>query len=374
MTQPAKILVIDDEPMLCETIADYLGDNGYQTLTARDGEQGLTLFKAEKPDAILVDLNMPKIDGFGVLKEVSHASPNTPVIVVSGIGIIQEGIRAVRLGAWDFITKPIDDLDVIAHSLKKALERARLIKENNNYREHLENLVSERTSELEEEIARRKETEERIKTSLKEKEVLLKEIHHRVKNNLQVITSLLRLQAGKVDDEKSQQAFSESQHRIFSMALVHEELYKSPDLSSIDFNSYLHKLVPQMIHSMGHGRQTDYDIKTKNAYISIEAAIPCGLILNELISNAIKHGSPESDNCRLDILVEKENDKITVNVRDNGRGLPPGFDFEENPSLGTQLVSGLTKQLKGSVNHSNEEGANIRITFQDKPQENGTFL
>lgn len=374
MTEPARILVIDDEPMLCETIADYLEDNGYTTLTARDGEQGLTLFREQSPEAILVDLNMPKVDGFGVLEEVTKEAPNTPVIVVSGIGIIQEGIRAVRLGAWDFITKPIDDLDVIAHSLKKNLERSRLIEENNNYREHLEKLVQERTRELEDEILRRKSIEEKIKASLKEKEVLLKEIHHRVKNNLQVITSLIRLQAGKVEDKKSQQAFSESQHRILSMALVHEELYKSPDLSSIDFNSYLHKLVPQMIHALSCGRQTDYDITTRDAFISIEAAIPCGLILNELVSNAIRHGGSETGTSMLAIHVEKTDDEITVNIRDNGKGLPSDFDFEENPTLGTQLVSGLAKQLKGSISHFNDKGANILINFRDKPQDNTAFL
>ncbi len=111
------ILVIDDEAFVRETISDYLTDSGFNIIGAGDGAEGLELFRKENPDAVLVDLNMPKIDGFEVLKSVKAESPDTPIIVVSGAGLIQDAIRAVRLGAWDFVTKPIVDLNILEHAL-----------------------------------------------------------------------------------------------------------------------------------------------------------------------------------------------------------------------------------------------------------------
>lgn len=132
------ILVIDDEAFVRETISDYLSDSGFEILGAGDGQEGLEIFRKNDPDAVLVDLNMPKVDGFEVLKAISAESPDTPIIVVSGAGLIQDAIKAVRLGAWDFVTKPIVDLNILEHALGQGLERAFLIKENRRYKEHLE--------------------------------------------------------------------------------------------------------------------------------------------------------------------------------------------------------------------------------------------
>ena len=156
------LLVIDDEDFVRETICDYLSDSGFNTIDARDGQEGIEIFQREKPDAVLVDLNMPKVDGFGVLEHVKSESPDTPIIVVSGAGLIQDAIKAVRLGAWDFVTKPIVDLNILEHALGQGLERASLIKENRRYKEHLEAEVERRTKDLRHEIKVRREAQDAL--------------------------------------------------------------------------------------------------------------------------------------------------------------------------------------------------------------------
>ncbi len=144
-----SVLCIDDEEMIRWTIGDYLEDSGYNVFKAEDGKAGLKMFYKTKPDIILVDLMMPEVDGFEVLSKVKEVSPETPVIVISGTGVIQDVIEAIRRGAWDYLTKPIQDLAVLEHVLNKALEKASLIRENENYRKVLEEKVRERTLALE---------------------------------------------------------------------------------------------------------------------------------------------------------------------------------------------------------------------------------
>ncbi len=145
-----RILVIDDEEMLRHLIRDYLEDNDYTVMTAGDGEEGLDVFRQERPDAVFVDLNMPKVDGFQVLDVVNTEAPETPIVVISGIGVVGEAVRAVRKGAWDFITKPFEDLDILKYTLEKVMERALLIRENREYKEALEEKVRRRTFQLQE--------------------------------------------------------------------------------------------------------------------------------------------------------------------------------------------------------------------------------
>ena len=143
-----KILIIDDEPMLRQTFGDYLEDYDYEVVLAQDGQEGLNIFQSEKPDAVLVDLNMPKIDGFKVLEVIIEKTSEIPVIVISGVGVMKEAIRAVRLGAWDFIAKPVDDLEIISQTLDKVFAKVQLIRENREYKETLEEKVKHRTKQL----------------------------------------------------------------------------------------------------------------------------------------------------------------------------------------------------------------------------------
>ena len=144
-----SILVIEDEAVLRESMADYLEDRNFRVLTAENGRVGLEIFEREHPDLVLTDLRMPEVDGLEVLRRTGEISPETPLIVVSGTGRIGDSIQALRLGAWDYILKPIEDMSIISLAVEKALERARLRQENRRYQENLETLVGERTEELE---------------------------------------------------------------------------------------------------------------------------------------------------------------------------------------------------------------------------------
>jgi PAS domain S-box-containing protein len=204
----------------------------------------------------------------------------------------------------------------------------------------------------------RKRAEAQIKSQLLEKDVLLKEVHHRVKNNMQVISSLLNLQSRHVKDPHVLEMFKESQRRIRSMALIHERLYQSSDLSRIEFSQYLRNLATHLFHS--------YQADTQEVLLNINTAIPCGLIVNELVSNALKHGFPEGRSGELDIdLRHVEGDGYVLQVKDDGVGFPEGLDFRKTETLGMQIVSTLVSQIDASIDLVRDKGTEFTIHFQE---------
>ncbi|MBN2227444.1 MAG: HAMP domain-containing protein [candidate division Zixibacteria bacterium] len=226
--------------------------------------------------------------------------------------------------------------------------------------------LTEWTQQLQVELVERKRVEDRITKSLREKEVLLKEIHHRVKNNLQVISSLLNLQSRCILDPKALEMFTESQHRVRSMALIHEKLYQSQDLSLIDFSEYTRNLTTYLTRSyaVDSGR-INLHVDVKDIYLGIDTAVPCGLILNELVSNSLKHAFATGEKGEIAIkLRHKENGTMQLTVSDNGRGMPENLDFHNTESLGMQLVTTLTSQLKGTIVLDRSGGTTFRLTFE----------
>jgi PAS domain S-box-containing protein len=216
-------------------------------------------------------------------------------------------------------------------------------------------------------ITDRRQAEERLKASLREKEVLLKEIHHRVKNNLQVTSSLLKLQSASIQDRQAREMFAESQNRIRSMALVHEKLYQSSDLSRIDFADYVRSLAALLFRSFSIDRShIQLQVEAEELSFSIDTAIPCGLIVNELLSNCLKHAFPEEQEGQIQIGVHAEaGGRYTLLVRDNGVGLPAHITLEETGTLGLQLVRTLADQLRGSVEIRRGAGTEFRIHFEE---------
>ncbi|MEI7811987.1 MAG: PAS domain S-box protein [Ignavibacteria bacterium] len=211
-----------------------------------------------------------------------------------------------------------------------------------------------------------KNREEQINNSLKEKETLLKEIHHRVKNNLQVISSLLSLQSEYVKDETALALFTDSRNRVKSMALIHERLYQSHDLSKIDFGEYIRELSGFLSRSyIIESNNVQINIICEDVYLTIDSAIPCGLILNELISNALKYAFPSRRNGNISVIFKehpKDNDYL-LTIKDDGIGFPEGLDFTETATLGLQLVNNLVDQLCGTITLSWEEGTVFTIKF-----------
>ncbi len=218
---------------------------------------------------------------------------------------------------------------------------------------------------IDRDITDSKRAEEELKSSLEEKEVLLREIHHRVKNNLQIISSLLNLQSGYIQDRQALDVFRESMNRIRTMALVHETLYRSRDLAKIDFPEYIKNLISYLVQAYSIDLHA-VDIKTniEDVVSDIDIAIPFGLILNELVSNTLKHAFPEGRGGEVLIEICPDGDSnIIVKVSDNGIGFPEEIDFRNTESLGLQLVMTLVGQLRGDIELEKGAGTGFRITF-----------
>ena len=214
-------------------------------------------------------------------------------------------------------------------------------------------------------ITARKEAEAHMMQSLHEKEVLLKEIHHRVKNNLQVVSSLLNLQANHLKNDYVKELFKESQNRIRSMALVHEYLYRSDDLANINFADYVSKFLSELVrsYSASIGR-IRVRTNVENVMLSINEAIPCGLIINELATNAFKYAFPKKKDGEVSVSMKKNaSGWWELVVQDNGIGLPKGFQIESVDTLGMQLVYSFVRQLTGTIDIDSREGTKFAITF-----------
>lgn len=215
----------------------------------------------------------------------------------------------------------------------------------------------------------KKEAEEKneiIANSLKEKEILLKEIHHRVKNNLQIISSLLNLQAKALKDEDTKKIMSEARSRIASMALIHQKIYQSGSLGSVDLQTYVEQMV-QSVEAMfsSKSRNISYYIDTHGISLDIDTSIPLGLIINELLTNIYKYAFAGREAGMIVITMEtKTETELELKVSDNGVGLPPDFEAKAADSLGMKLIKGLANQIKGSVRFENKNGAHCFITIK----------
>ncbi len=212
-------------------------------------------------------------------------------------------------------------------------------------------------------VTSRLKVQAQLKTSLLEKETLLKEIHHRVKNNLQVISSLLNLQSKKIKDNYDLALFNESQDRVRSMAMIHEMLYRSKDLDKIDFADYLKKLISSLMRSYNFKRNVSLKMEVKDIYLNIDKAVPCGLIINELVTNSLKYAFPDSRAGYISVHAE-QNGSIKIIVEDNGIGLPESFSFEKIDSLGLKLVKILTDQLQGNLEVIRNDGTKFVINLK----------
>ena len=213
----------------------------------------------------------------------------------------------------------------------------------------------------------RKQIDRKIRDSLKEKEVLLQEVHHRVKNNLQVISSILNLQSSYVTDPSTLDILQESQNRIKSMSFIHETLYRTTDFSSINFSEYIKSLSHNLIQSYTlQNCKVDFVADIDTIEMSIDQSIPCGLIVNELVSNALKYAFKDRKKGKLMIELKENGKQVSLRVSDDGVGLPENFKFEKNDSLGVQLVYSLTEQLDGTIEVNSEKGTSFLITFEKR--------
>ena len=215
-------------------------------------------------------------------------------------------------------------------------------------------------------ITTRKESEKKLKSSLKEKEMLLREIHHRVKNNLQIISSLLSLQSRYVKDENDLEIFKESQNRVKSISYIHEYLYQSRKMSKINVLDYIRRVTTDLIYAYNlDPERVHIRIEIEKIDLNIETATPLGLIVTELVSNSIKHAFPHNQKGEIIVSLSCDNDEFLLTVSDNGVGIPEDFDIEKTETLGLKLVNTLVKQIDGVVELDKTKGTNFKIKFKE---------
>lgn len=328
----------------------------------------------------------------GIAPETAYAAANQTLwrnlLLIALTGLL--ALAAARLYARHYLLQPIHKLTGAARRLaagdlsartglrgKADLnqlartfdEMADALQRRQTELEQAGQRIQAMNEDLERRITEREHAEEQVRTSLREKEVMLKEIHHRVKNNLQVVSSLLRLQAHNLKHPDALAAFDESCVRVQSMALVHEKLYQSSSLAELDFGAYAEDLVDSLLDSFGVDSSVVFvRLDMDKVSLDINQAIPCALIFNELVSNALKYAFPDHRNGELRIKLRCGADhQVCLTICDDGIGLPEHLTLEHAESLGLQLVNTLVRQLRGRLEVSRVGGTQYQLTFTAVP-------
>ena len=234
-----------------------------------------------------------------------------------------------------------------------------------------ERALAEKNHELADEIAERRQISAELAVSLKDREVLLKEVYHRVKNNFQVISGLINLQEDHIEDPKAKTLFLELENKVKSIALIHQKLYQSSSLSQIDYGEYLRVILLDVFDSYNVDKNVGLRVNADKALIDLQQAVPCTLIVNEMLSNAFKHAFPGGRKGLIEIGFRTEGGNYILSYSDNGVGIPEGITFERTESLGMSLIAGLTRQLRGEIKIGRTGGTQYTLTFPAEPDKEG---
>jgi len=312
---------------------------------------GLEACRARRPDCLLLDYKLPDLTGIEFLRRLradeSADFPEFAVVMLTGLASGQVAAAALKGGAQDYLPKSPMTAEVLSLGIEKATQKVTLLR----------TLKAER---------------DRLADSLAEKEVLLKEVHHRVKNNFQVIASLLRLQANVFENnEEICRPLRESQSRVESMALVHEQLYQGDSLREVDMARHASQLAANMFYSYGIDQtRISWHVDIEPLSLAIDQAIPVGLILNELFSNALRHAFPGNRSGSIWIEGFVDQDRVVLSVRDDGIGVPEASGPSTRGSVGLQIIGVLTRQLKGRIELERGPDTTFRLIFPKEQRVN----
>jgi two-component sensor histidine kinase len=301
-------------------------------------------------DITITDFQLGWSTGLQVLREIKERFGHCPVIMFSATASQEDAIEAMKSGLDDYVVKSPRTYARLPAAVRRARENVKLAADKHR---------------AEEELRRAYERQKRL---TEERELLLREVYHRVKNNMQIISSLLDLQSGQIDDPKARDLLRISMMRVRSMALIHEKLYQSKDLTGIVFADYVRDLANDLFASYGvpPGHiACDVQVEIGANTVTLDSAVPCGLIINELLSNAIKYAFPPGRNGAIRVsLASHYNETYILTVADNGVGLPPDLDILRVKSLGLHLVRSLAQQqLRGTLDCKRWNGTQFAITF-----------
>ena len=332
------VLLIEDSETDAQLVLHRITTAGYQARYERveNAEQLARALQDTPWDVVLSDHALPEFDAAEALFLLQRTGIDLPFIVVSGAIGEETAVALMKAGAHDYVMKT--NLARLIPAIEREIVEARVRRERND-------------------------AEEKVRASLREKELMLKEIHHRVKNNLQIICSLLNLQQQRILQPKMRELFSASQQRIRSMALVHEKIYHSSNLANIDFGEYVKSLSTELLRL---DRRPGLTISSEITGISlgVDQAVPCGLILNELLTNSLKHAFPDGQRGEISVSMKHEAPGTYVLlVQDNGVGFPADFNMRKADTLGLQIIRSLVDQLGGTYEARNSGGVMTAVRF-----------
>ncbi|MHC9544180.1 MAG: histidine kinase dimerization/phosphoacceptor domain -containing protein [Vulcanimicrobiota bacterium] len=378
-------MIVDDDKDYAEMLRITLDLAGYRIHSIfNNGVDAIKYIERDRPDIVLMDIvlddNIDGIEAAGKIKSLY----DIPVIYITAHSEDTLLARAKITEPFGYVLKPFKSKE-LKTVIEMAIYKAKTEAELKKHHEHLEEMVAQRTSELkslnmqlQNEIEKHKGTMKHLSNSLKEKEILLKEVHHRVKNNLQTVISLLRLQDRASKDDRASEVLNKCQQRIHSMALVHEKLYRSKDLVHIDLEHYMRTLLEQLSSTFTlSGPPPIMNISIQKIPLMMDNIIFCGLIVSELVYNSLKHAKKEQEDLIINVELKQSDDTVQFTVWDNGPGLPSSFDIKNSETLGLQLVSILVEeQLGGHLEVNSTHGAEFKITFKsnEKNEENSLFV
>lgn len=347
-----RILLVEADAAVASDIQALLpGVSGLACEWARASgmEEAAAMLDVQPIDVVMLDLDMPGHSGIESLLSLRSMAPEMPVVVVTREDDEDLGVQSVRAGAQEYLVKGEMESRMVARIVRYAIER--------------------------------QQVESRLRASLQEKETLLREVHHRVKNNLQVILSLLRLGAEHLPEGEARRIFQDSHNRIRSMAMIHETLYQSQNISKVPFHDYVKELMRELFAAHNAwSREIEMDLQVSPVELGIDTAIPCGLILHELVTNSLEHAFPEGrgigyvaggaaplDRKWVQVVFRRiEPERLHLQVSDNGIGLPPEGELRAKQSVGLKLVAALAGQLGGSIQTCCGPPAVYGIVFSEK--------
>jgi len=348
---------------------DYLANSEQNSTNSREiNEKRILIYLLlnsvrQKQSELLVETNN-KIQANVVSQKLIISRVIKEYILV-GILILLFGVLLSFITSIS-ISRPINKLTVAADEISKGLFNVNIPIQSNDEVGQLASAFNKMTLELQKTTVKRKLAEDKIKSSLEEKEVLLREIHHRVKNNMQIVSSLLLLQSENIEDKKYRDIFIDSQNRIQAMALIHEKLYQSESLAQINFKEYIDSIVSNISESYGQKSNIKLDINIENVPLNINYAVPCGLIINELVTNSFKYAFPDGRQGIIKISAKSNDDgMIQLSISDDGIGIPKDLDIRNTNSLGLRLIIGLAEsQLHGEMILNRDSGTEFQINFR----------
>ena len=350
-----KMLLVDDSSadrrlyraLLSERPPLVPAGERIEIFEAAEALEGLRKCQEISPDCVLLDYRLPDMDGLEFLDRLPEfcpgEQPSCAVVMLTGVASERVAVDAMRTGAQDYLVKDRVSPEALSMAVDKAMQKVALIRDLRAERDQLAAL-------------------------LKEKEILVQEVHHRVKNNLQVVASLLRLQAEALPDPSAANVLLDSQHRVEAMAMIHEQLYESETVKSLDLALHARVLLGSLFaaYAVDSSRiRHEIRMEEPSLVLSADQAIPAGLILNELVSNALKHAFPGDRRGTIWIEGRRDAGHIQLSVSDDGAGLKPGVDPRNSKSLGLQIVQVLTRQLKGTVEIDSQKGTRFQIRFPE---------